>query len=737
SEEEQMGDIKQSNASFSVDTNFDLFHSSKLFKTLSGHTGLVRSIDYSSFEDCQFLCSGSSDSTVCVWDVENNKQIQTFNDHSNSVSCVKFSPYHRHNHRRNVICSASWDKTIRFWNMDTATEVQRLDEQTGVTNIQFSTFHNGRYLCSASGDKSIRLWDIQTSKQLCILNGHTNKIRCVEFSSIQDNNNNNNNNNSKDNNKNFGLIGGAGYTICSGSLDKTIRLWDVETFKEMNIFEGHEHLVASVRYLPYVTSNHGYMLYSASTDKTVRLWDIRSKKEIHVFKGHTGAVYCVEHLPYANSNCYEIGDANVICSASSDNTIRFWDIRNQKQSHMMKGSENDDGIICLQFLPGNRKKTVLFYVMAHTVVEFGFGNNKLIQFVTSIHSQLIQLTKMGILLGTAHTDENKPQRTYSSEVKTIIQNWLRTLNIELGWIKDFDKVVIKYAKSFRISKVLQGQNGVIKSVKFSTDGRKIVSASDEAVEIWDVALGKQIQIFRGHSDWVYNADFSPDGNIVVSCSGDKTARLWDATSGKELIRLSEHFDPVWDVDFAPDGNTVASGSYDKTIRIWDVKSGKEIQRLVGNSVGTSNVQYSPDGQMIVSSSKGTNITLWNVTFGEKLKELKGHIQRVTRAKFSPDGQFVISCSSDKTIRIWDIETGQELKKLEGHLDVVNEAQYFPNGQTIVSCSNDNTVRLWDTKSGREIQTLEGHSFWVIGVDVSSDGNTIVSCSFDKTIRIWE
>ncbi|ETO04700.1 hypothetical protein RFI_32696, partial [Reticulomyxa filosa] len=45
--------------------NFDLFRSSsKLINTFTGHTDIVWSIDYSIFDDCRFICSGSEDMTV-------------------------------------------------------------------------------------------------------------------------------------------------------------------------------------------------------------------------------------------------------------------------------------------------------------------------------------------------------------------------------------------------------------------------------------------------------------------------------------------------------------------------------------------------------------------------------------------------------------------------------------------------------------------------------------------------
>ncbi|ETO01877.1 hypothetical protein RFI_35562 [Reticulomyxa filosa] len=102
--------------------------SSKLLNTFIGHTTTVWSVDYSTFDDCQFICSGSHDNTVRVWDVDNNKQIQSFNGHSSPVYCVKFSSYHYHNNRQHVICSSSSDKTIRIWNFKHNKQLQIFSE---------------------------------------------------------------------------------------------------------------------------------------------------------------------------------------------------------------------------------------------------------------------------------------------------------------------------------------------------------------------------------------------------------------------------------------------------------------------------------------------------------------------------------------------------------------------------------------------------------------------------------
>ncbi|ETO33009.1 hypothetical protein RFI_04101 [Reticulomyxa filosa] len=135
--------------------------------------------------------------------------------------------------------------------------------------------------------------------------------------------------------------GGNGYTICSGSFGNTIPIWDIETTKQFNIFKGHTDYVRSVKHGSNELLN---TILSGSHDKSVRLCDIRSNKQIQAFNEHTSALF-VEYSPFVivNNDGVVGGSSNVMYSGSCDNTIRFWDIRsNKNQLYVIKGDRKED-----------------------------------------------------------------------------------------------------------------------------------------------------------------------------------------------------------------------------------------------------------------------------------------------------------------------------------------------------------------------------------------------------------
>lgn len=276
------------------------------------------------------------------------------------------------------------------------------------------------------------------------------------------------------------------------------------------------------------------------------------------------------------------------------------------------------------------------------------------------------------------------------------------------------------------------------SAALNPDGERVVTTSyDGFVRIWDVDTGAELKTLKGSHDGVFVASFSSDGKRIVSPSSDNTIRIWDSESGVELGVLEGHSYWALSAVFSVDGSRVASCSSDETIRIWNSESGAELKVLKGHTSPVYSVAFSPDGKSVVSTSWDNNVRVWDIETGAEIKVLEGHEGRVYSAVFSPDGKRIVSASSDETIRIWEMDNDFGFKELRGHTSFVESIAVSSDGKRIVSGSSDNTCRIWDFESGANLCVLKGHTSWVYSVAFSPDGKRIASASSDETIRIWD
>ncbi|ETO31189.1 WD-40 repeat protein [Reticulomyxa filosa] len=252
----------------------------KQLQLFNGHTDGVCSIEFSSFNCGRYLCSGSSDATIRLWDLETSKSLHTFNDYKKTIWCVAMSPLQNNDN----------DKS----------------NDIGVIG------GNGYTICFGSKDTTIYILDIETTKQLNIFKGHENWVRSVKYGSDE-------------------LVN----TILSGSDDRSVRLWDIRSGQQIQVFYGHKSAVCAVEYSPFVVNNievGGYsnVICSGSFDSTIRFWDIRSNKsELYVIKGddkEDSTITCFKLLQLKNNRRGKNNrscDIN-LCYGLRKGSIRIW-----------------------------------------------------------------------------------------------------------------------------------------------------------------------------------------------------------------------------------------------------------------------------------------------------------------------------------------------------------------------------------------------------------------------------
>jgi glucose repression regulatory protein TUP1 len=160
------------------------------------------------------------------------------------------------------------------------------------------------------------------------------------------------------------------------------------------------------------------------------------------------------------------------------------------------------------------------------------------------------------------------------------------------------------------------------------------------LQIWDIQAGTICRVFEGHQQEIYSLDFSQDGQLIVSGSGDKTARIWNMdTQSTKVLAIndpdSSNTDAgVTSVAISPNGQLVAAGSLDAIVRIWDVVTGNLLERLRGHRDSVYSVAFTPDGKGLVSGSLDKTLKYWDVT---GLMSVKGRKEGANGSSNGPGG----------------------------------------------------------------------------------------------------
>ena len=299
---------------------------------------------------------------------------------------------------------------------------------------------------------------------------------------------------------------------------------------------------------------------------------------------------------------------------------------------------------------------------------------------------------------------------------------------------------------------LKGHTGAINSAVFSSDGKRIVTGSeDRTARIWDAESGRELLKWNTVGSV---AVFSPDGTKVITSRTHENVQIWDAQSGRQIQRLQRRrsvpdrlFRSIATVIpefgnsavFSSDGTKIVTGGHGIII-IWDAETGRELLAMSdaeGARAWMWTADLSPNAEKVVTAGHGSRdktARIWDVALRKEERRLVGHTDQVEFAAFSPDGTKIVTASEDRTVRIWEVQSGKELLKLE-HPRHVCSATFSSDGKKIVTAGGD--IRIFDADSGKELQKLEGHTNSIRSANFSPDGKRIVTGGFpDGTVRIW-
>ncbi|KAL9984512.1 hypothetical protein ACROYT_G006815 [Oculina patagonica] len=271
--------------------------------------------------------------------------------------------------------------------------------------------------------------------------------------------------------------------VATGSLDRTIKIWDANSGALLQTFQGHTRGVWSLRFLS------SSIVISGSYDKTIRLWSLRTNMCARILISHEGPVWAIERK----------GD--FLVSGSSDKTAKIWNIRQCKLLFSLIGHNGcvfcvdlDDE--CKKAFTGSGDRTVRVWNVSSGVCLSSFNIG-----------QLSASTVTTVCADQGHLAVGSGQ---------LVSLW----NLETGvCVNEF-----------------KGHKDRIESIKLKfmmVNGKKeaglIVSAGkDGLIKYWDIEQGSCIQTLRGHKDNVNCIHV--DSTRIISVSYDHRVRVWDFNS---------------------------------------------------------------------------------------------------------------------------------------------------------------------------------------------------------------
>jgi WD40 repeat protein len=302
----------------------------------------------------------------------------------------------------------------------------------------------------------------------------------------------------------------------------------------------------------------------------------------------------------------------------------------------------------------------------------------------------------------------------------------------------------------------------ISSLAFNPDGSLLAtggcskfdqgSCTQGQITLWDMKtyqpIGKPI---TAYSDTIQTLAFSPDGTFLVSggCGAyDLSActvgelRLWEVQDQSQIgDPIRGHTSWITDMAFSPDGQAFASSNADGTIMLWDVRSAQEWKPRLTINAGLEiiiSLDFSPDGKTLVSGGTDDQLRLWDTLSGTPVREYTGHENDVYAVAFSPDGTLLASGSSDGSIKVWDRESAKVVATLRAHSGIVTSLAFVSKGNYLVSTNQDSRLILWNVKDstplGHPIQTGQ---YSLLNAFFDASGNVLTTEFKDGTVFVHD
>lgn len=476
--------------------------------------------------DGRYLATSMSEeknvNPIHIWNADTGERLHTFTGNKRDIEALAFSP------DGTMLVSGDDNETIKVWNIDAKTSTV-IYKDSYITSITFAFSPDRELLAAGNDDGNIRILKVNVDEkgmsrlvsQFRHKNTnirHKSEITTLAFSS-------------------------DGNILISGSLDGTIRGWDVATRSQLFVSPGHSVEIEGIA----ESSDENQILSMHGLERQIFRWDINTGY-------HLSGIYFSSKSPKVLS---PNGETLVIDDwfSFSRNSFKLWDIPKRKKQVVLKG-HNYNATASPKFVISNDGKQLAssdFYDLTGDIHLWDIENQKR-SFLRTMFFMLRTTNRVHTLSG--HTDRVNGM-VFSPDGTMLASNG-SDKRVCLWNVRSGENI---------FSQPSYGISG--DALVFSNDSKVLASCSYNRIVLWDTTTGQQINETRTNEP-VDILLFSPDNKILVSAIYfNGTIQLFDAQSLQHLSTYEGHGDDINSLLFLSDGETLVSASEDGTMLLWD------------------------------------------------------------------------------------------------------------------------------------------------------------------------
>jgi len=521
--------------------------------------------------------------------------------------------------------------------------------------------------------------------------------------------------------------------LLSGSQDATIRLWEINTGKEIGICWN----LAPVLDLDFVTlpTEQGWLVAAAISDQRngrVVVWRIAPETGKEQF---TRVADLLAHGAPVLTVAFH-RDGETVASADQSGRILLWNWKQVGElDYHDRISKAVAGLRTGQISPP----------AAHDPKVRNFTD---------------------ATLGSDHRPATGPLKTRPAH-RDSVQKLRFSPNGQL-LVSASNDLTLKVwnVSSGKLMQTLRGQGGPVRSVDFSPEQtRLLMSAGSGGLFSWDLAHAHEVMTFReeatpvdnqftAHNDEILSAAFDRSGTRIVTASRDHTARVLEIDPLRQEIRQIADLrdEPSVQAQGHSQGTLIEGGEFvslslrtsadqsrlfvggaDGIIRIWNVPRAIEIGSIVGTGLNTS-FAISPDGRLVLSGSSDpeARALVWTVNEQGRPQQaprwkLQGHHDTVTAFAISHDGTRLFTGDRQGMGILWDAQTGQQIgSTLRQHAGSrLNAAVFTENGEELFIAGDNRSVSRVRVATGEVLETLR-HDGFVTDLSLAPGGGQLLT-----------